>query len=145
MHEHMYGSCICKQCLAQTVRIKIRDDERRRLSQLFTTKGRTDWLLVQLFWPHFICFGPTSLDPLVQQRRVVGLAVSSSGPRGSVVASAGPAHPRGPQVQQDDRNDLRRNRRSQCLQSAPYGGSNHSDCQTALPLSRPHLHSGHRK
>lgn len=128
----------------------MRKGERRRkkarLRQLFTTKGWTHLFLAGLVWLHLICFGQTILDPLVWRLCVAGLAMSYSGPLGSVVASARPAQHRGPEdqrdVAQDGRNSLQRNRRGQGLRSFPYRGSDHFKCQTALPLSRPHLHSG---
>lgn len=131
----------------------MREGERRRketrLRQTSTTKGWTDLFLAGLVRLHLICFGQTILDPLVRRLCIADLAVSCSRPLGSVVASVGPAQPRGPEdqhdVAQDGRNSLQRNRRGQGLRSFPYGGSDHSDCQTALPLSRPHLHSGLRK
>lgn len=132
----------------QTVRYKMRAGERRRnktrRSQLFTTKGWTSSFLVGLVWLHLICFGQTILDPLARQLCVVDLAVNSRSPLGSVVVSAGPAQSKGPEMQrdvaQDSWNNLQRNRRGWGLWS---GGSDHFNCQTALPLLR--LHSGQRK
>lgn len=127
------------------------EEERKkgRLRQLFTTKGWTHMFLAGLVWVRLICFGQTILDPLVWRLCVADLAMSCSGPLGSVVASAGLTQPRGSEDQRDvaqnGRNSFQRNRRGQGLQSFPYGGSDHFKCQTALPLSRPHLHSGQRK